>query len=66
MNDSEMRILFAAFAMMTKRWNGREDDEEARECFAVADAMVKASKESKASEDTLGIAAIKSRKRVAK
>ena len=64
MNDNDLRDLFAAFAMLKMKWDGEHDIEEARECFAIADAMLKARQP--ASLDELGIAVIKSRKRVAK
>ena len=60
MNDSELRILFAAFAMLKMKWNPGEDIENAKDCFVIADAMVEASKSSP--EDALGIVAIKKRK----
>ena len=61
MNDSEMRILFAAFAMLKMKWEQGEDADNARDCFVIADAMVEASKPSPP-EDALGIVAIKKRK----
>ncbi len=61
MNDSELRILFAAFAMLKMNWDQGEDLENARDCFAIADAMVEASRPSPP-EDALGIVAIKKRR----
>ena len=61
MNDSELRILFAAFAMLKMNWSQDEDIENARDCFAIADAMVEASRPSPP-EDALGIVAIKKRR----
>jgi hypothetical protein len=61
MNDSEMRILFAAFAMLKMTWERGSDLDNAKDCFAIADAMVDASKFSP--EDEVGIVAIKKKKR---
>lgn len=62
MNDSELRILFAAFAMLKVDWSSADkDDKNARDCFAIADAMVEASRPSPP-EDALGIVAIKKRR----
>lgn len=61
MNDSELRILFAAFAMLKMNWDRGEDIGNARDCFVIADAMVEASRPSPP-EDALGIVAIKKRK----
>jgi hypothetical protein len=61
MKDSELRILFAAFAMLKMQWDDLDEDSlSAKECFAIADAMVKASKVSPA--DEVGIVAIKKKK----
>ena len=64
MNDSEMRILFAAFAMLKMSWDRGEDEENAKDCFAIADAMVEASKSY--IEDKLGIVAIKKKRAASK
>lgn len=60
MNDSELRILFAAFAMLKMNWERGQDEGNALDCFAIADAMVEASKTPPG--DNLGIVAIKKRK----
>lgn len=61
MNNSELRNMFAAFAMLKMNWDSGNDREKARECFQIADAMVEASLTSL--EDSLGIVAIKKRKK---
>lgn len=60
MNDSELRVLFAAFAMLKMNWERGEDIGNARDCFVIADAMVEASKPPPS--DDIGIVAIKKKK----
>lgn len=60
MNDTELRILFAAFAMLKVSWERGHDEANAKDCFAIADAMVEAAKTPPG--DDLGIVAIKKRK----
>lgn len=65
MNEPELRDLFAAFAMLKRDWYCEDKDlDNARECFAIADAMIKARNLS--SLEDVGIVAIKSRKRTTK
>lgn len=59
MNDPELRILFAAFAMLKVDWHKGTDVDNARDCFVIADAMLEASKPP---PDELGIVAIKKRR----
>lgn len=60
MNDAELRVLFASFAILKMDWNVGYDEENAKDCFTIADAMIKASKS--APLDDMGIAAIKKRR----
>ena len=53
-----LRNVFAAFAMLKMVWHRGEDDDNARDCFAIADAMMRA-RDAKTEEG--GIVAIKKR-----
>jgi hypothetical protein len=62
MNDEDLRDLFAAFAMISKAWIPDNINEHAQNCYALADAMLRA----KHAEKEIGITAAKpKRKRLA-
>jgi hypothetical protein len=42
MNDEDLRDLFAAFAMISKAWIPDNIDDHAENCYALADAMIRA------------------------
>ena len=44
MNDDELRILFACFAMLKMTWARGDEAADAKDCFLIADAMIKESK----------------------
>jgi hypothetical protein len=54
MNDEDLRDLFAAFAMMKMSWCRGEEENDASDCWFIADKMLEARKKQAA-----GIAAIK-------
>ena len=57
MTDEDMRICFAMFAMLKVTWNRGEEEQDARDCWSIADEMIKA----KNLEQDEGIASIKKR-----
>jgi hypothetical protein len=57
MIDSDMRICFAMFAMLRMSWNRGEEERDAKDCWTIADEMLKAQNP----EHEGGIAAIKKR-----
>ena len=59
MNDEDLRDLFAAFAMISKAWVPDNLEDHAKNCYRIADAMIKA----KYAELEGGIATIKKRVR---
>jgi hypothetical protein len=42
MENEELRILFAAFAMLKMSWAKGEEEEDAKDCWFVADKMLEA------------------------
>lgn len=42
MKDEELRVLFAAFAMLSKTFMSGKEDADARRCYEIADAMIAA------------------------
>lgn len=59
MNDDDLRDFFAAFAMLKMAWNRGEEDEDARDCYFIADKMLDAR-----NKDKTGIAGIKNRRQM--
>ena len=57
MNDEDLRDLFAAFAMVSKMWISGKEEVDARQCYRMADAMIKAKYAEE--EPEVGITAIK-------
>ena len=57
MNYEEMRVCFAMFAMLKMNWRRGDEEEDAKDCWLIAEEMIKA--QNFAHED--GIAAIKKR-----
>jgi len=57
MTDEDMRVCFAMFAMLKVTWNRGEEEQDARDCWSIADEMIKA----KNLEQDEGIASIKKR-----
>lgn len=60
MNDEDLRDLFAAFALISKAWIMPDLQSHARNCYAIADAMIEAKYADNVPE--VGIAAVKKRK----
>jgi len=58
MNDEDLRDFFAAFAMFKMHWKKGEEDEDARDCFFLADKMLEARR-----KERLGIVTIAKRKK---
>ena len=42
MNDEDLRDLFAAFALISKAWIMPDLQAHAKNCYAIADAMIEA------------------------
>ena len=59
MNDEDLRDLFAAFAMISKAWIPSDLQAHARNCYAIADAMI----EAKYKKEEEGIASVIKRTR---
>lgn len=57
MNDEDLRDLFAAFALVSNAWIPPDLRAHAKNCYAIADAMI----EAKYAEPEVGIAAVKRR-----
>jgi hypothetical protein len=57
MDDDDLRDLFAAFAMISNAWVPPNIEDHAKNCYLIADAMIKA----KYAELEGGIATIKKR-----
>jgi len=57
MNDEDLRDLFAGFAMRSKMWISPHLEDYARDCYRIADAMIKAKYAEE--EPEVGITAIK-------
>jgi hypothetical protein len=59
MNDEDLRDLFAAFALISKAWIMPDLQSHARNCYAIADAMI----EAKYAKEEEGIASVVKRTR---
>ena len=57
MDDEDLRDLFAAFAMVSKAWIPPDLQAHARNCYAIADAMIEAKYADNVPE--VGIATVK-------
>ena len=55
MNEEDLRDCFAMFAIMKMAWEPGKDTENARDCYAIADALLEARKK----EPETGIVAVK-------
>jgi hypothetical protein len=62
MNDEDLRDLFAAFAMISKAWIPPNLEDHAKNCYAIADAMIEA-KYYEEPEPEVGIAAVKRKRK---
>jgi len=58
MDDDDLRDFFAAFAMFKMTWHRGYEEEDAKDCYFIADRMLQARKKEK-----VGIAAIKLREK---
>jgi hypothetical protein len=65
MNDEDLRDLFAFGAMISKAWQAPNLEAHAKNCYAIADAMIEARYYEEPEEPEVGIAAVK-RKRTTK
>lgn len=54
MKNEELRVLFAAFAMVSKTWVSGKEDIDARRCYEIADAMI-AAKDVDSEEGIVGV-----------
>jgi hypothetical protein len=61
MNDEDLRDLFAAFALISKAWIMPDLQAHARNCYAIADAMIEARYAEP--EPEVGIAAVKRKRK---
>jgi hypothetical protein len=59
MNDEDLRDLFAAFALISKAWIMPDLQSHAKNCYAIADAMI----EAKYTKEEEGIASVVKRTR---
>jgi hypothetical protein len=57
MNDEDLRVCFAMFAMLKMDWRRGDEADDAKDCWLIADEMLRA----KHPEQDGGIAAIKKR-----
>ena len=62
MNDEDLRDFFAAFAMISNAWIPPNLDDHAKNCYAIADAMIEA-KYYEEPEPEVGITAIKRKRK---
>lgn len=62
MNDEDMRLCFAMFAMLKMAWHRGDEEADARDCWYIADKMLEA-REATSEE---GIVSIKKRRYVKK
>ena len=65
MKDEDLRDFFAGLALISKAWIPSNLEEHAKNCYAIADAMIEAKYEEEPEEPEVGIAAVK-RKRTTK
>jgi len=63
MNDEDLRDLFAAFAMISKAWIPPNLEDHAKNCYAIADAMIEAKYAEEEPEPEVGIAAVKRKRK---
>lgn len=63
MNDEDLRDLFAAFAMVSKAWIPPNLEDDAKNCYAIADAMIEAKYAEEEPEPEVGIAAVKRKRK---
>ena len=63
MNDEDLRDLFAAFAMISKAWIPPSLEDHAKNCYALADAMLDAKYADDEPEPEMGITAIKPKRK---
>ena len=63
MNDEDLRDLFAAFAMISKAWIPPNLEDHAKNCYAIADAMIDAKYADEEPEPEVGIAAVKRKRK---
>lgn len=61
MNENDLRDAFAMFAMLSKFYRADEYITNAKECYVIADAMLKA--RNAEPEQEIGIVAVKSRRK---
>lgn len=68
MNDEDLRDLFAAFALISKAWIMPDLQSHAKNCYAIADAMIEAKYANEESEPApeMGITAIKRKRKTTK
>lgn len=64
MNDEDLRDLFAFGAMISKAWQAPNLEHHARNCYAIADAMIEAKYAEPEVEPEEGITAIKPKRKV--
>ena len=65
MNDDDLRDLFAFGAMISKAWQAPNLEQHAKNCYAIADAMIEAKYyEAPEVEPEEGITAIKPKRKV--
>ena len=57
MSEEDMRMCFAMFAVLKVSWDRGEEENDARDCWKIADEMIRAQNP----EQDGGIAAIKKR-----
>ena len=63
MNDEDLRDLFAGFAMISKAWIPPDLQSHAKNCYAIADAMIDAKYADEEPEPEVGIAAVKRKRK---
>lgn len=64
MNDDDLRDLFAFGAMISKAWQAPNLETHARNCYAIADAMIEAKYAEPEVEPEEGITSIKPKRKV--
>lgn len=64
MNDEDLRDLFAFGAMISKAWQAPNLEQHAKNCYAIADAMIEARYAEPEPEPEEGITAIKPKRKV--
>jgi hypothetical protein len=61
MNDEDLRVCFAMFAMLKMDWRRGDEADDAKDCWLIADEMIKARR----SVPDGGIASLKPRRKKA-